>query len=365
MKKVALFGLIATVLLASCGQGGFTNGKKGLKYKIIAGKEKDSLFKPGDFVQFAQVVKFGDSVVRNSYESGNEFNKIDSIDQPLSITEVIKKMRVGDSAMIKLSCDTIYNMQWEMAKQQNVTKEQFEQQMPKFITKKGNFISIGIKIVKKYTSDSLAMVDVKAQEPLRQAYQQKMQAKQMEEQTKKDAVGNKASKEAFDKFIAGKSATWKKTPSGAYVEIITEGTGEACATGKLAELRYIGRLMSNNNIFDTNVKGAKQGDTMSKPTLPVTVNAGGTVKGFDEGIAMLRKGTKAKLYIPAELGYAGQSPSPELPAYSNLIFDIEVVDVKNAPAQPKGGAGPQQQQQLTPEQMKQLQQQMQQQAGKQ
>jgi hypothetical protein len=195
MKNASLLGLVAIVLLASCGQGGFKTGKNGMKYKIVPGSSKDPLIKVGDIVQFSQVVKFGDSVVRNSYESGNEFNKIDSIDQPLALSSVIKKMRLGDSAMIKLSCDTIYKTQLDMAKTQGVDKAQVDMQLPPFLKKKGAYVTIGIKLIKKYTVDSLAMIDVKAQEPLRQAFQMKMQKKQEEEQKKKDEVGNKQAKQ--------------------------------------------------------------------------------------------------------------------------------------------------------------------------
>jgi FKBP-type peptidyl-prolyl cis-trans isomerase FkpA len=306
------------------GQEGFEKGNKGLLYKIVKGNETDGMIKVGEFVQFSQKVLFGDSTVRNSYESGNEFNKIDSIDQPLSITEVIKKMKVGDSAMIKLSCDTIVDMQWPMAQQQGMSRAQFEKQMPAFILQKGNYITIGIRLIQKYTSDSLAMIDVKAQEPLRQAYQQKMQAIQMAEQAKKDKAGFAGCDKEFKKFMATKPKTLKKTPSGAYVQILKEGVGAICKKGQKVELRYKGMLF-NGSIFDGNIieKGKP-----TKPTLPVTVMAGGMIKGFDEAIALLKKGTKARVFIPCNLGYGGQSPSADLPAYSNLIFEVEVVSVK-------------------------------------
>jgi FKBP-type peptidyl-prolyl cis-trans isomerase FkpA len=317
----AAFLLLSVVVF---GQEGFEKGNKGLLYKIVPSTSTDAMVKVGEFVQFAQVVAFGDSLVRNSYESGNEFNKIDSVDQPLSITEVLKKMKVGDSAMIKLSCDTIVDMQWPMAQQQGMSRAQFEQQMPKFITQKGNFITIGIRLVKTYSSDSLAMVDVKAQEPLRQAFQQKMQAIQMAEQAKKDKAGFVNCDKDFKKFMATKPKTLRKTPSGAYVQILKEGVGAICKKGQKAELRYKGMLL-NGYVFDGNVieKGKP-----TKPLLPVTVMAGGMIKGFDEAIALLKKGTKARVFIPCNLGYGGQSPSADLPAYSNLIFEVEVVSVK-------------------------------------
>jgi FKBP-type peptidyl-prolyl cis-trans isomerase len=52
------------------------------------------------------------------------------------------------------------------------------------------------------------------------------------------------------------------------------------------------------------------------------------IKGWDEGIALLNKGAKAVLYIPSQMAYGEQSPSPKIPANSILIFDVELVDFK-------------------------------------
>ncbi len=376
MKNLSLLSLAAVVLLASCGEGKFTEGKNGQKYKIIPGKSGDAL-KVGNIIQFAVVQKFADSIGFNSYENGNEFVLLDTSNNPFDIKPILRKMKVNDSAYIKINVDSVYDFQYKSAQAQNpsIDKKAFDAQVPNFFKKKGSFITLSLKAVKQYTQDTLdknfkadstaLSNDQRVEDAKRQAYQKKMQEKAMKDQKDKDEVGNKASKVEFEKLVKEKGATWKKTPSGAYVEIITEGTGELCATGKMAELRYIGSLLKNGTVFDTNVKGAKKGDTLSKPTLPVQVGAGRMIKGFDEGVTMLRQGTHAKIYVPSELGYGGQNQGPDLPEYSNLIFDVTVEAVKNAPPakpdmqQPQTGGG--QQQQLTKEQIEALKAQMQQQ----
>jgi FKBP-type peptidyl-prolyl cis-trans isomerase len=63
--------------------------------------------------------------------------------------------------------------------------------------------------------------------------------------------------------------------------------------------------------------------------MPFIAGIGGMIKGFDEAALLLRKGSVARVYIPSVLGYAGQPNSPNIKPYENLVFDIEVLDVKD------------------------------------
>jgi FKBP-type peptidyl-prolyl cis-trans isomerase FkpA len=83
--------------------------------------------------------------------------------------------------------------------------------------------------------------------------------------------------------------------------------------------------------FDTNM------DSSFHHTDPYKfyVGTGSVIQGFDEGIRLLKKGTTAKIYIPAVLGYG---PNPVVKGgkgYENLIFEIEVLDVTDRPVVPK------------------------------
>ncbi len=96
-------------------------------------------------------------------------------------------------------------------------------------------------------------------------------------------------------------------------------------SGKTAYVRYTGKLL-NDTQFDSNITN----------TAPLTVMVGGgsVVKGFAEGIALLRKGEKARLIFPSSLGYGttGQRNSAGtqyiIPPLTPLVFEVEVVDVK-------------------------------------
>jgi FKBP-type peptidyl-prolyl cis-trans isomerase len=59
------------------------------------------------------------------------------------------------------------------------------------------------------------------------------------------------------------------------------------------------------------------------------------IPGVDEGVALLKKGSKAIFYLPSPLAYGPQSPSPDIAANSILIFEVEITDVKNAAPSPE------------------------------
>ncbi len=98
--------------------------------------------------------------------------------------------------------------------------------------------------------------------------------------------------------------------------------------------------------------------------IPVVVGTHRVIQGWDEALPYFSKGSKGKIYIPSTLGYGMRGDGP-IPGNANLIFDIEVVDVKNAPPQQPQQLGGNGLDNLTPEQMQQLQEQMQQQRDQQ
>ena len=73
----------------------------------------------------------------------------------------------------------------------------------------------------------------------------------------------------------------------------------------------------DGKVFDSSVE---RGEPIEFPA-----GVGQVIKGWDEGVALLSKGAKAKLLIPSPLAYGPQA-RPGLPANSVLIFDVELLE---------------------------------------
>lgn len=98
------------------------------------------------------------------------------------------------------------------------------------------------------------------------------------------------------------------------------------AVGNSVVVHYTG-YFKDGKIFDSSVE-------RGQPLKGLKVGAGQVIKGWDEGLALLHKGEKAKLIVPYQLAYGEQGYGP-IPPKTDLIFDVEIVDVKpiTAPVQ--------------------------------
>jgi FKBP-type peptidyl-prolyl cis-trans isomerase len=110
-----------------------------------------------------------------------------------------------------------------------------------------------------------------------------------------------------------------KTASGLeYIEV-EAGTGAQAAAGKTVSVHYTGKFQ-DGKVFDSSVS---RGD-------PITfrLGVGQVIKGWDEGIALMKVGGKAQLIIPSALGYGERGAGGVIPPNATLVFDVELVAVK-------------------------------------
>ena len=84
--------------------------------------------------------------------------------------------------------------------------------------------------------------------------------------------------------------------------------------------------MPSQKVFETNM------DDPNKPPLQFPLGFREVIRGWEEGFKLLNAGAKVTMYIPYQLAYNDQAGPGGIP-YQNLIFDIELLDVKDAPPQ--------------------------------
>ena len=112
------------------------------------------------------------------------------------------------------------------------------------------------------------------------------------------------------------------TESGLYYIIEEEGTGDAPQSGDLVQVHYTGTLADGTK-FDSSLD---RGEPFQFPLGMQRV-----IPGWDEGIALLNVGGKAKLIIPPELAYGQQGAGGVIPPNATLIFDVELVGIAPGP----------------------------------
>lgn len=120
--------------------------------------------------------------------------------------------------------------------------------------------------------------------------------------------------------------TTVKTASGLEYTEIKAGAGPAPKAGDIVSVHYTGKLTDGKK-FDSSVD---RGQPFQFP-----LGAGRVIKGWDEGIALMKKGGKATLTIPPELGYGSRGAGGVIPPNATLVFEVELVDIlPGAPAAP-------------------------------
>lgn len=146
---------------------------------------------------------------------------------------------------------------------------------------------------------------------------QKLFPKLMEE--KKEAAEKEESqkKELFAERMKEKYPDAVQTESGLMYIMEKEGTGKQAEAGKNVKVHYTGTFLDGKK-FDSSVD---RGEPIAFP-----LGQGRVIKGWDEGIALLKEGGKAKLLIPYYLAY-GEGARGPIPAKSDLIFDVELIKV--------------------------------------
>src|SRR5574338_866986 len=327
MKKTnrLLLLVLPVAAMLACNNLDFKRTKSGVLYKIISsGNTKDSVAKPGQVVKFNVISKLNDSLLYSSYDKMPGFLRVpDPIEANYSPAEVFSLLRKGDSVVIVTIADSL------------ISRGQATQLPPG--TKKGDRFKAIFKILEVFKNDSLARLDydaeMKKDEPRRQkeaAEQEAKVEKQQREDFEKEMAELKQNGEidkelkAMETYLASKKINAQKTGMGVYVDIKQQGDGPMADSGKVLTVKYTGRKLDNDSVFESN-------------TYSFVLGKFKVIQGWDQGLRVFKKGGKGTIYIPGFLAY-GKDVTPGSPfkPYEPLIFDVEVLDVKDNTA-PSGG----------------------------
>lgn len=283
LASLALLGAVA------CTNTEFKRTKAGLQYKIYSDGRGD-VVKKGQFLKLQILQKLRDSTLYSSYGSMPIYLPVDSPRGQYSPSEIFIMLRKGDSAVAVMSVDTLLR--------------KANGQLPPFLKKKDK-ITFSFKVMDIFASEDLLTKD-------REAELGKQKDREVSE---------------VEAYLKKNNIQAQKTAKGVYYVIDNPGGGVQVDSGKQVAVRYTGKLIPTGKVFDGNMTGP--GDPFK-----VVVGAASVIPGWDDGLKVFKKGGKGRLFIPAYLAYNDQM-GPGRKPFENLMFDIEIVDVTDAP---KGAA---------------------------
>ena len=293
----------------------------GLEYAMIVDKPTSPHPMEGDLIKVNMLSACNNRLLYSTYQSNKGKPAEFSVNKPNfkgDLIEAIMLMTPGDSMICLVNADMLFKS----------TKNK----KPDFI-KSGDKVQYFVKLVSVKTKDQV-------QKEQQAAFTKQMQ-EQMEKQ-KKDAAKQLINDDKdLQAYFAKNHLTPTKTASGLYYTIKEEGSGELPKTGDTIVMNYTGTLLDGTK-FDSNE------DTAFHHVSPFqfSLGKGQVIKGWDEGVALLKTGAKATLYIPSPMAYGSQArpgggANPKgIPANSILLFDVQLVSMKTpepvspAPATP-------------------------------
>ena len=298
--KYRLLGLVLVLFVFnSCEDGGSSSqtGTTGQGFKFdyhIKGKGEKPQHK--DFVSYHITVKSGDKVLQSSYDRGAAVLKVNNTGENKMdfITDALTQMTEGDSVSLYYPVDSL------------------GPRKPPGIVEGEEFLVCDLKL--NSIMDSLGYIE----------YSNEMKAEQEKELMKVKVrlpeVSDLVNKTITD-YKAGGLDNIQKTESGLEYVIHEAGSGEQAHAGDQVVVQYYGALKSDMSSFDASFNRGTG--------IPFKLGTGAVIRGWDEGIALLKEGDKATFFIPYSLAYGEAGRPPSIPAKSDLVFYVELESVQH------------------------------------
>ncbi|GAB3304774.1 hypothetical protein GCM10027511_17730 [Hymenobacter humi] len=331
--------LLGVASLTACNKDGgdYAKTKSGIEYKIFKkvgnSYERREISPEGDPTYKDRVGKFllGNMQYRTGKDSVLQNTRRDvGLPVPLPLLELKQKgapdealsmLQPGDSGVFRFQVDSLI-------------KPKSGQPVPPFLRKGGNVVLMYVATTPKLITQEEAQAMQPELQKRAMAAQMKQRmaspeyAKQMKEQADAQAKALAAPEvvaqlkkddAVLQDYIKKNNLTVQKTPSGIYYQVLKPGTGAKPQPGQTVSVNYNGTLLSGK-LFDSSEKTGKPID--------FPIGQGAVIPGWDQGIALLNKGSKAILLIPSSLAYGTRGAGADIPANAPLRFEVELVDIQ-------------------------------------
>ncbi|MBX7180458.1 MAG: FKBP-type peptidyl-prolyl cis-trans isomerase, partial [Saprospiraceae bacterium] len=119
-------------------------------------------------------------------------------------------------------------------------------------------------------------------------------------------------------YNSGAIKDLKTTPTGLKYVILQDGNGPQIQKGEVAKVHYFGATVSNGKKFDSSFS---RGSTFTVP-----VGGGQVIPGWEEALLLMKKGTKAMVFIPGNLAYGANGIPGMIEPNSELAFYMEILN---------------------------------------
>lgn len=284
--KLIICQALLAMLLFSCKE--YKQSEHGFEYKFIVDKESDSI-EVNKFCLFRADYYNDENYMFSSHRKGSTMPGVIRITQQAlqdttPLFSALKMLTVGDSAIFKFNANELF-------------QNSFMMPLPDSVSKESNiFARMSVEEVLSDDEFDKYLTNI-------------------------DSVEFEKQQLEIDKLLADEKLEVGKTASGLRYVILKEGTGVKADSGDVVSVHYTGTLLDGTK-FDSSVD-------RDEP-FEFTLGVGQVIPGWDEGIALLSKGAKAKLYIPSKLGYGMRGSGSRIPPNSILVFEVELVDIKES-----------------------------------
>ncbi|MEA1875133.1 MAG: FKBP-type peptidyl-prolyl cis-trans isomerase [Bacteroidota bacterium] len=290
MKKQYLIYLLSLLFIVSCknqntDNDNFKTADSGLQYQLHESFPNNKKPVTNDVVILDLIYETTDGVLLfDSHNSDRTYMQtIKGATHPGgSLEDGLNMMNIGDSASFKINAQDFYRFSLRQEK------------LPKNVSLKDDIVV------------HVRMINILKKED----YSSHLDKNYHYSETKE--------MELLENYLNITNVTVTPTESGLYYVPIQAGSDETAKPGDKISVHYTGSLISGK-VFDSSI---------GKSPFQFTLGAGQVIPGWEEGIAMMKKGEKAKLIIPSKLAYGKRGRGQDILPYSSLVFDIELINIQ-------------------------------------